>query len=217
MCYCAVTSAVKIRSVDRPIKDLVSAAARWQAGDWTARAESERGIAELEELTKAFDAMAERVAARESALRRSQQHLIRAKRLAAIGSWETDCRTGKLEWSEEYYRILGVSPDTFQPTLRRSVPSLEFRATRADGAIRTLYREGEPLFDAGGSPIGYFGSVRDVTEAQETEQQLRRSREHLVKPSASLQPAVSSWTSTPIASSGPMRPIAFLASAETAG
>jgi PAS domain S-box-containing protein len=193
------------RFIGRPIKDLVGAAARWQAGDWTARAESERGIAELEQLAKAFDAMAETVAARESALRRSQQHLIRAQRVAAIGSWETDCRTGKLEWSEEYYRILGVSPDTFQPTpeafhrmvveedrsklrtsialLRegRSVPSLEFRVTRADGAIRTLYREAEPLFDAGGSPIGYFGSVRDVTEARETERQLRRSREHLAQ------------------------------------
>jgi PAS domain S-box-containing protein len=154
--------------------------------------------------------MAETVAARETALRdtaaslqRSQQHLNRAQRLAAVGSWETDRRTGKLEWSDEYYRILGVSRDTFAPTpeafhrmvveddrsklrasialLRegRSVSGLEFRVIRADGAIRTLYREAEPLFDAGGSPIGYFGSVRDVTEARETERQLRRSREHL--------------------------------------
>jgi PAS domain S-box-containing protein len=154
--------------------------------------------------------MAETVAAREAALRdtaaslqRSQQHLNRAQRLAAVGSYETDPRIGTLEWSDEYYRILGVSRDTFQPTpeafqrmvveedrsklrasivlLRegQSVLGLEFRAIRADGAIRTLYCEAEPLFDAGGSPIGYFGSVRDVTEARETEQQLRRSREHL--------------------------------------
>jgi PAS domain-containing protein len=29
--------------------------------------------------------------------------------------------------------------------------------------------------------MGYFGTVRDVTEARETEQQLRRSREHLAQ------------------------------------
>jgi PAS domain S-box-containing protein len=108
-----------------------------------------------------------------------------------------------VEWSDEYYRILGVSRDTFQPTpgaftrmvveedrpklrasialLRQgqSVSALEFRVVRADGAIRHLYREAEPLLDAAGKPIGFFGSVRDVTETRESELQLRRSREHL--------------------------------------
>jgi PAS domain S-box-containing protein len=198
------------RFIRRPIEALLHAAARWQAGDWTARAKSERGIAELEGLANAFDAMAESVAARENALRdsaaslqRSQQHLARAQRLAAVGSWESDPRTGRVEWSDEYYRILGVSRDTFQPTpgafsrmvveedrpklgasialLRQSqsVPALEFRVVRADGAIRHLYREAEPLVDAAGKPIGFFGSVRDVTETRESELQLRRSREHL--------------------------------------
>ena len=196
--------------IRRPIEALLHAAARWQVGDWTARAKSERGIVELESLANAFDAMAETVAARENALRdsaaslqRSQRHLARAQRLAAVGSWESDPRTGTVEWSDEYYRILGVSRDTFQPTpgafarmvveedrpklrasiallrLGQSVPALEFRVVRADGAIRYLYREAEPLLDAAGKPTGFFGSVRDVTEARESELQLRRSREHL--------------------------------------
>jgi PAS domain S-box-containing protein len=198
------------RFIRRPIEALGHAATRWQAGDWTARARTERGIAELEGLADAFDAMAETVAARENALResaaslqRSQQHLTRAQRLAAVGSWESDSRTGTVEWSDEYYRILGLSRDSFQPTpgvlgrmvveedrpklwdsialLRegQSVPALEFRVIRADGAIRHLYREAEPLFDTAGKPIGFFGSVRDVTEAREAERQLRQSREHL--------------------------------------
>ena len=120
-----------------------------------------------------------------------------------MGSWESDCRAGTAEWSDEIYRIFGLSRDAFQPTpaafeqmvveedrpkLRasvallqqgQSVPALEFRVTRADGAIRYLYREAEPLFDVAGKPIGFFGSVRDVTEARENERLLRRSREHL--------------------------------------
>jgi PAS domain S-box-containing protein len=200
------------RFIRGPIDALVRAAARWQAGDWAARAKSERGIAELEGLARALDAMAEAVAARERALRdsaasleRSQQRLLRAQRLAAAGSWELDFRTGMVEWSDEYFRILGLNRDSFKPTpeavnrlvveedlpklrasiaqLRegRSVPPLEFRVIRADGAIRHLYREAEPLFDAAGKPIGFFGSVRDVTEARENERQLRRSREHLAQ------------------------------------
>jgi hypothetical protein len=41
------------RFIGRPIRGLVGAAARWQAGDWTARAKSEGGVAELEQLANA--------------------------------------------------------------------------------------------------------------------------------------------------------------------
>jgi len=66
--------------------------------------------------------MAETVAARgERAARQrgfacsAASNISPAQRLAAVGSWESDPRTGTVEWSDEYYRILGVSRDTFQP------------------------------------------------------------------------------------------------------
>jgi len=49
--------------------------------------------------------------ARESELqlRRSREHLAHAQRVAGIGSFERDLRTGRVEWSDETYRIYGLS------------------------------------------------------------------------------------------------------------
>ena len=51
----------------------------------------------------------------EEALRASDAQLKRAEYLAKIGSAWWDIRTGKIEWSDETYRIYGVTRDAFQP------------------------------------------------------------------------------------------------------
>ncbi len=200
------------RFIKRPIEHLLVAAARWQGGDWAARAKSDGGVPELDRLANAFDTMAGAVSAREAmlkdtaaSLQRSQRHLAHAQRLAAIGSQELDFRTGTLEWSDELYRITGMNRETFTPTVaaaeqmlleedrpRRNasialiqqgqqVPPIKYRIRRSDGAIRYLYREAEPLFDAAGAVIGMIGVVRDITDIRESELRLRRSQEHLAR------------------------------------
>jgi hypothetical protein len=47
----------------------------------------------------------------------------------------------------------------------------EYRIRRPDGAIRTIYREAEPVLDETGKAIGLFGVVKDVTELREAERQ----------------------------------------------
>ena len=124
---------------------------------------------------------------REQGQRRSQEHLKTAQRVAAIGSFEHRFGTSVLEWSEETYRIFGMEPGTSltveaqeamvveedRERLRdadrlaregRPVPAIEYRIRRADGVVRTLYRESETLRDAAGAPIGIIGVCRDVTE-----------------------------------------------------
>jgi PAS domain-containing protein len=48
-------------------------------------------------------------------LRRSEDHLARAQRIARTGSIEQDLRTGAIEWFGETYRIFGLDPNLPAP------------------------------------------------------------------------------------------------------
>ncbi len=48
-------------------------------------------------------------------LQQSERNLIQAQYIAHLGSWDFDMTTGSLNWSDELYRIYGVSPETFSP------------------------------------------------------------------------------------------------------
>ena len=124
----------------------------------------------------------------EARLRRSQQHLERAQRIAAMGSSECDFATGIEEWSPETYRIFGVDPVSFITTQEnilslihdedrgrvkkamamtragRQPPSGEMRVVRPTGEVRTVECEIEVLFDETGNPAGHLIVFKDVTE-----------------------------------------------------
>ena len=126
-------------------------------------------------------------------LHASREHLARAQRVAATGSFELDLRTRNIEWSDETYRIFGVTraigplnqtalEEIILPEDRerfrhqiaivlegRSEPVMEYRIRRADGRIRTLYREMELIRDAAHQPHKLIGVIRDVTELRDAE------------------------------------------------
>jgi PAS domain S-box-containing protein len=190
------------RFIDQPFRRLLHAVARGQDGDWTARARMATGISEFDRLGTAFDAMAEVVAAREDELRegaarleRSEEHLARAQRVAAVGSFEFDLGSGRIEWSDETYRMLGVrresEPMSYasfiamivpsdRETVERAiaiarqghdVPPAGFDIRRSDGAVRTIEYQIEVKRDATGKPLKLIGVCRDTTELRETERQ----------------------------------------------
>jgi signal transduction histidine kinase len=129
----------------------------------------------------------------EARLRRSQQHLERAQRIAAMGSSERDFATGAEVWSPETYRIFGVDPATFIPTesnilglvhaedrarvkkamamtkAGRSLPPSEIRVVRPDGEVRIIACEIELLFDEAGAPSRHLTVFKDVTEQRAAE------------------------------------------------
>jgi len=144
----------------------------------------------------------------QAALQRSEERLNRAQRLAAIGSDLRALRTGEREWSDESYRIFGVTREDFVPTQEnvfrlihpddRPVimaarantavgicpPPNEYRIIRSDGHLRYLYREWELIRDDAGTPIQLFGTIHDVTElraAQERQEELERQLLHSQK------------------------------------
>jgi PAS domain S-box-containing protein len=142
------------------------------------------------------------------ALNRSNEKLGRAQRLAEIGSFEHDASTGKAEWSEEMFRILGIKktdalpgPETLIALIHpedrdmfrqhrarelegRSVPTFEYRIIRPDGAERIVRRESAVVFDNDTHAIRRFGTLQDITElrvAELRERELERQLLHSQK------------------------------------
>jgi diguanylate cyclase (GGDEF)-like protein len=52
----------------------------------------------------------ERLERAKQSLRLSESRLARAQKIARMGSWEWDVRTGDIYWSDELYRIFGFTP-----------------------------------------------------------------------------------------------------------
>ncbi|HSG33435.1 MAG TPA: PAS domain S-box protein, partial [Sphingomonadaceae bacterium] len=131
----------------------------------------------------------ERIVA-EQDLRTSQVSLANAQRLARLGNWDWNIVTNELSWSDEIYRIFGLTPRqfgaTFEAFLDRVHPndrvniqkvvddalagapySIDHRIVHPDGLVRIVHEQGEVDFDAGGKPVFMRGTVQDVTEQRQ--------------------------------------------------
>ncbi len=99
----------------------------------------------------------------------AQRALDEAQSLAGVGSWEMVVETGELTFSDELFRIFGVEPQGFVPTVdtlaERVHPddvarvtstreraardggdfSMEYRVVHPDGSIREVYSRGRPV------------------------------------------------------------------------
>ncbi|NJL59015.1 MAG: PAS domain-containing protein [Desulfobacteraceae bacterium] len=52
----------------------------------------------------------------ETRLRQSEENLKEAQHIGNVGHWEYDPICSKLFWSDQMFRIYGLSPDSFTPT-----------------------------------------------------------------------------------------------------
>ncbi len=75
-----------------------------------------------------------------SALRVSEQRLAAAQTAAKVGSYEWDRQNGAMWWSDQLYRMFGVTPGSFRPTLDNflSLVHLEDRAYLEPALARLL-------------------------------------------------------------------------------
>ncbi len=129
--------------------------------------------------------------------------LEKMERMARIGSWELDFAKNKVTWSDEVYRIFGLTSQTFSHTdegfmecihpddramvLEISASALEqdldryeydYRIVRKDNdEVRYVHEICEHVRDSGGTIIGSAGILQDVTERKKLENNLRRSEE----------------------------------------
>ncbi|MEW6159684.1 MAG: PAS domain S-box protein [Verrucomicrobiota bacterium] len=143
--------------------------------------------------------ISERRQARE-ALQKSQESLLRAQSVGRVGSWEVDLGQKTLTWSPETFRIFGRSPENHSPSIdgfyqaiptadremvRQAVAaaieektpySIDHRVLRPDGSERHVHEQAEIVCDGEGKPVRIIGTVQDVTERKQLEEQLRHSQ-----------------------------------------
>jgi len=130
----------------------------------------------------------------EEALRLSEERLNLAQRLAHIGHWELDMVTGRLQWSDEVFRIFEVDPQQFEASYEgflamvhpqdrerldsayrhslqtRKPYSIEHRLLFADGRSKWVHEQCESMFAPDGTPLSSIGTVQDITVEKQTEQ-----------------------------------------------
>jgi len=135
----------------------------------------------------------------DESLLKSEMSLSEAQRIAHLGNWDWNIVTNELRWSDEIYRIFGLTPQEFGATYDAFLDSvhpedrefvkkavnealygipynIEHRIVLPDGSIRIVHEKGEVTFGESGEPIHMVGTVQDITERKESEKALRDSR-----------------------------------------
>jgi diguanylate cyclase (GGDEF)-like protein/PAS domain S-box-containing protein len=179
----------------RQVQRLVEVSRQVGSGDLSARSALTTGAAELQELSHAFDQMAASLETRETErryaeaeLRESEANLLLAQRVGRLGSWHNDFEHGTIEWSEEHYRLYGLSPSTFTPTLEGAPHfvhpedrervlsernrimreggdfSVEYRVLLPNGQERYVASRAQVQYGDAGTPIGLIGTMQDITD-----------------------------------------------------
>jgi diguanylate cyclase (GGDEF)-like protein/PAS domain S-box-containing protein len=137
----------------------------------------------------------------EEVVRKSEARLTETQRLAHLGGWEWDIVTDEISWSDEVYRIYGLTPQSFVPSYERfmsivhpddrglvartidqalegSEPyDIEHRVVRPDGEVRVVHRRAEVVRGDSDEPLRMIGTVHDITERKATEERLREAEE----------------------------------------
>lgn len=146
-------------------------------------------------------------------LREKERLLSESQRLGHIGSFLYKM-TGTIQWSDELYRLYGVSPETFTPTVesflslihpedRQSMQvwisacaagekpdALDFRINMPDGTVRLVRGSGDAGRDDENRVTYLVGTVIDITELKHAEQELQRYAADLENRNQALQEAL---------------------------
>ena len=135
------------------------------------------------------------------AVGKSQTMLSRAEKIANIGSWDWDIRSGELIGSEQTYRLFGVDSGRFFPTYDsflsyvhpedrqlvvqaiedaltdRRPYDIEYRIVLPGSSTKWIYARGEVVFEDSGRPIHMIGTALDITERKRAEEALHEAHE----------------------------------------
>jgi PAS domain S-box-containing protein/putative nucleotidyltransferase with HDIG domain len=139
----------------------------------------------------------------EEALRENERLLSEAQRIGHVGSWSYDLLTNSLQYSDEMYRLLDLSPREFPHTgeaflnliypldhhivvqwiedIRhgRQPRELNFRIFRKNGELRHIQCRGAITFNSSGKPVRFIGMAQDITESRLAEIQIHQQLNRL--------------------------------------
>ena len=139
----------------------------------------------------------------EDEVRRTTQFLSHAQTFAHIGSWEWAIPSNVITWSEETYRIFGLTPaagpiafeqylasihpddrDPVAAVIRNALDAgasfeIDHRVIHPDGTTHFLHGRGGVIRDSAGRPVRMTGTVLDITARRQAEEALREANNHL--------------------------------------
>lgn len=127
----------------------------------------------------------------------------RIERIAHIGHWRYDVKKDELFWSDEVYRIHGLTFSTYTPevvsaldayhpddqqdlenavkdAIEHTIPfEIQKRVLRPDGEIRHVIVRGEAETCEKGKVLSIFGTLQDITQLILTQEKLENSNKDL--------------------------------------
>ena len=137
----------------------------------------------------------------EKKLQESNANLDKAQEIAHIGSWKRDLNRDQGHWSDEMYRILGLTPgdpetpsredflSRVHPVDRERIASVlkkavekkesfdfEFRTVPIEGSERIVHSQGEVVCNETETPVVLQGTNRDMTERRRLQDQLQQTQ-----------------------------------------
>jgi len=132
----------------------------------------------------------------EERLRYSENMLLRAQRMAGVGTWERNLDTDEISWSPVMYTLYGVDesspitqqsdfvkfvyPDDIESVIEseneirrgRVMVARTYRIVRPDGQLRFIRSEVEPLYNPAGRRTHIAGVAQDITSQVEYESRI---------------------------------------------
>jgi PAS domain S-box-containing protein len=133
-------------------------------------------------------------------LQESKAKLEEAQRITHVGYWEWDISTGRVNWSDETYRIYGMQPqerpmdiaacqekiypEDWQRGMEEALGgrarfNAECRVIRPTGEVRIAHFQGDVKRDASGRPCQMFGTIQDITDRKRAEDKIREQESEL--------------------------------------
>jgi PAS domain S-box-containing protein len=138
----------------------------------------------------------------EDSLRESEKRLREAQKMAHLGFWYWDVKTGDVEWSEEVFNIFCLDPKEFTPhidsilalspwpedhqrdqeLINRAIEThdqgfYEQKFLRPDQSIGYYYSTFQGNYDENGDLFSIVGTVLDITERKQAEDDLKQAEE----------------------------------------
>jgi len=149
----------------------------------------------------------------EEELKESEKKLLESQKMAHIGNWWWDVKTGEVKWSEEVYKIFKRDPKKFTPkidsimelsaqwpednkrneeliqkaTKNHNQGSYEQRFLRPDKSIGYYFSTFQGKYDKHGKLIAIIGTVQDITERKKAEEKIQSLAKF---PSENLNPVL---------------------------